>query len=130
MTDDKINQEQTGNFLMADIHVIENVLKSIITKFHEVFIKDTLDDTEYIRNVKTVLSGTNDFFQVNKEAISDPEILLQKLYEFSKNLWLSGLKTRLEWESEIEDAEQDELENDDYYEYYFDYIYANDNYPR
>lgn len=130
MTDDKINQEQTGNSFMADIHIIEDVLKSIISKIHEIFIKETLDDTEYIRNVKTVLSGTNDFFQVNKEVVPDSEILLQKLYEFSRNLWLSELKTRLERESESEDSEEDELENDDYYEYYFDYIYANDNYPK
>lgn len=115
---------------MNCIDLVEKVIESIITKLHEVFINERLDDSEYIRNVKAVLDGTSEYVQANKEALENLENLQQKLYEFSKRLWLSELKKRLQQESEPEDTIVNEAENDDYYEYYFDYIYAHDNYPK
>jgi hypothetical protein len=115
---------------MNCVDLVEKVIESIITKLHEVFINESLDDSEYIRNVKAVLDGTSEYVQANKETLENLENLQQKLYDFSKRLWLSELKKRLQQESESADPPENGTENDDYYEYYFDYIYAHDNYPR
>jgi hypothetical protein len=115
---------------MNCIDAIEGSVKNIIVKLHEVFLENELDDTDYIRNVKAVLNGINEFVQLNKEIISDPTILERVLYEFSKELWLSELRNRLEQEPETKESEKDDSENDEYYGYYFDYLYAHDIYPK
>ncbi len=84
---------------MNCIDAIEGSAKNIIIKLHEVFVKDELDDTEYIRNVKATLDGIIEFVRSNQEIISDPKILKQVLYEFSRELWISELKKRLGQES-------------------------------
>jgi len=114
---------------MNCIDAIEGSVKNIIIKLHEVFINGKLDDSEYIQNVKAVLNGITEFCQSNKEIISSPKILEQVLYKFSRELWLSELKKRLEKESETEDSINDNSATDQYYEYYFDYIYAHNTYP-
>ena len=114
---------------MNCIDAIEGSAKNIIIKTHDVFIEDKLDDTEYIRNVKAIINGITEFVRSNREIISDPQILEQVLYEFSKELWISELKKRLEQESQTEDSINDDSENKEYYEYYFDYIYNHSRYP-
>jgi hypothetical protein len=115
---------------MNCIDAIEGSVKNIIVKLHEVFLENELDDSDYIRNVKAVLNGINEFVQLNKEIISDPKILEGVLYEFSKELWLSELRNRLDQEPENKESIKDDSENDEYYGYYFDYLYAHDIYPR
>jgi capsular polysaccharide biosynthesis protein len=115
---------------MNCIDAIEGSVKNIIVKLHEVFLENELDDSDYIRNIKAVLNGSNEFVQSNKEIISDPKILERVLYEFSKEIWLSELKNRIEQEPETKESIKDDSENDEYYGYYFDYLYAHDIYPR
>jgi hypothetical protein len=115
---------------MNCIDALEGSTKNIIIKLHEVFIDGRVDDSEYIRNVKAILNGVNEFVRSNREIISDPKILEQVLYEFARELWLSGLKKRLEQESESEDSINENPEDKEYYEYYFDYIFAHNNYPK
>lgn len=115
---------------MNCIDAIEGSSKSIIRKLHQVFLEDRLDDAEYIRNVKAVLSGADEFVENNRELLVAPKILQQVLYQFSKELWLSALKSKLRQESESEGKDWDGGENDEYYEYYFDYIYAHSAYPK
>jgi len=115
---------------MNCIDAIEGTAKNIIIKLHEVFVKDELDDTEHIRNVKATLDGIIEFVRSNQEIINDPKILEQVLYEFSKELWISELKKRLEQESKTEDSMNNGSEHKEYQEYYFDYIYAHGTYPR
>lgn len=114
---------------MNCIDAIEGSARNVIIKIHDVFIEGKLDDTEYIRNVKAIIDGITEFVQSNREIISDPQILEQVLYEFSKELWISELKKRLGQESETEDSINDDSENKEYYEYYFDYIYTHSRYP-
>jgi hypothetical protein len=115
---------------MNCIDAIEGTIKNIIVKLHEVFLECELDDSDYIRNIKAVINGSNEFVLLNKEIISDPKILERVLYEFSKEIWLSELKNRIEQEPETKESIKDDSENDEYYGYYFDYLYAHDIYPR
>jgi hypothetical protein len=114
---------------MKCIEAIEGTLKSIISKFHQVFLEDGLDDTEYVRNIKVVIDGTDMFLQGNKEILNEPHMLKQVLYSFSKELWLKGLKNIRSQESALND-ETSGCENDGYDEYYYDYIYNHGVYPR
>lgn len=114
---------------MNCIDAIEGTVKCIITRLHQVFVDDVLDDSEYIRNIKEVINGTDVFIQHNKEIVSDPQMLKQVLRTFAKDLWLKNLeKTR----NKASDSDIKGLnpENDGYDDYYFEYIYNHDQYPR
>lgn len=110
-------------------YAIEGTVKAVLTRLYEVFVRDRLDDTEYIRNVKAVLEGADIFLQDNKEILSDPQTLKQILYQFSKELWLSGSK-EFKNEDAFDDNEKHSSEDDGYNDYYFDYIYNHGVYPR
>ena len=114
---------------MKCIDAIEGTVKSIITKLYQEFAEGILDDTEYIRNVKVVIEGTDEFIQVNKEIVNDPQLLKQVLYEFSKTYWLNNLGKirKIGLDADPNDVVADE---DGYDEYYFDYIYNQNTYPR
>ncbi len=115
---------------MNCIDAIEGSAKSIIEKLHEVFVDTSLDDTEYILNVKAVIMGIGEFIRSNKAITSDPETLEHVLYEFSKKIWFSQLLQRQKKESGTEDSEKAGSEIKEYYDYYFDYLYAHGKYPQ
>jgi len=114
---------------MKCIDAIEGTVKSIIIKLHNVFIEDKLDDTEHIRNLKAVIEGTDGFVQDNKEIVDDPQMLKKVLYGFSKELWLDCLG-KIREEEFTSGNHQADSEDPDYDEYYFDYIYNHNVYPK
>ncbi|MCP4111381.1 MAG: hypothetical protein GY749_38600 [Desulfobacteraceae bacterium] len=113
---------------MDCVVVIEGTVKAVLAKHYEMFRRDRLDDTEYIRNVKAVLEGTDMFLQDNKEVLN-PQKIKQVLYQFSKELWLSGLK-EIHDEDSGSGNEESASEDDGYNDYYYDYIYNHGIYPR
>jgi hypothetical protein len=114
---------------MKCIDAIEGTAKYIISQFHQIFIEERLDDTEYIRNIKAIINGIDVFTQDNKEIISEAQMLKQVLYSFSKELWLKNLEKSCTKSSTSLDI-NDSSENNGYYDYYFDYIYNHGVYPR
>jgi hypothetical protein len=90
-------------------------------------MSDRLDDTEYVRNVKAVIDGTDEFLNENKEIIDDSSILTQDLYQYSKELWLFNLKKSVEKE---ESEKKWGPADDEYYEYFYDFIYTHNMYPQ
>jgi len=113
------------------IEAVEGTARSVLKSLYEVFVNDRQDDTEYIRNVKAVMDGLQRFSQENEDALSDPGPVKLKLYRFSKELWLENLKRGAGDgpDSAIEPV-ADDMEYEDYYDYYFDYIYNHGVYPR
>ena len=114
---------------MKCIDAIEGTTKYIISGFHQLYIKEGLDDTEYIRNIKAIINGIDMFTQDNKEIISEAKMLKQVLYSFSKELWLASLE-KTYTKNVIFHDEDDSSETNGYYDYYFDYIYNHGVYPR
>ncbi|MCD4804207.1 MAG: hypothetical protein K8R07_00850, partial [Desulfobacterales bacterium] len=112
------------NCAMKCIDAIEGTIKYIISEFHQIYIEEGLDDTEYIRNIKAIIDGIDKFIQNNKEIISEAKMLKQVLYSFSKELWLANLE-----KSYTENVTYHD-EDKGYYDYYFDYIYNHGVYPR
>ncbi len=105
---------------MNCIDAIEGSHKCIIDSFHNMFIEERLDDTEYIRNIKTLINGTDVFIKENQEIITGQKIVQQVLYRYAKKIWVNNL-------SHI--RKKQSSEHIDYYDYYYDYIYANGTYP-
>lgn len=106
---------------MNCIDAIEGVAKEIIVDIHQAYVENQLDDTEYARSVRSVIEGSHLFVVRNQEVTQDPELLKQVLFEFSRNLWLTGC-----------DEPPDQLgysEDNGYKEYYFDHIYRHGVYP-
>jgi len=106
---------------MAGIDAVEGTVKSIIDRFFAVYIEDRLDDTEFIKNVKSIIEATEIFVKQNGELLSEPAVLTGTLYEYAKSKWMTNfIKDRpLEGESS----------EDGYYDYYFDYIFKSGVYP-
>ena len=108
---------------MNNLDAIEGSVKSILEKLHGVWIDTHLDDSEYIRNTKAVIEAADRFIQENREITSDPEILIDVLYSYAKELWFTHKMT-------VEKPVAGESdENGDYSEYCFDYIYRHGVYP-
>ena len=105
---------------MNNLDAIEGSVKSILEKLHGLWIDTHLDDSEYIRNTKAVIEAADQFIQENREITSDPEILIDVLYQYAKELWLTHKMT-------VEKPVG--AENGDYSEYCFDYIYKHGVYP-
>ncbi len=110
---------------------IEGTARSVLKSLYDVFLSDRQDDTEYIRNVKAVMDALQRYAQENDTVLPDPDPVKLKLYRFAKALWLENLKRDAGDgpEADIEPV-ADDMEYEDYYDYYFDYIYNHGVYPR
>ena len=112
---------------MKCIDSIEGTVKCILNRMHTMSVQNQLDDTEYIRNAKTIIDAAEHYVNSNPEVVQDPQLLKQVLYVHSRNLWLMGRT------DEPEMPHAGELENKDaqeYQTYYYDYVYNHDVYPR
>ncbi len=117
---------------MNCIDAIEGVVKKIMIQFHQMFVEDRFDDTEYIRNIKSVIQAVEGYLAENQEVVSDLDTAKKVLYAYAKQLWLDNT-SRIRTEEPVEATPQAMAamaENDGYNEYYFDYIYNHDVYPR
>lgn len=106
---------------MKCIDAIEGNVKMILNQLHKSYIDQQLDDSEYIRNVKSVLDATDQYARKNPEIIASPEMLKQVLYVYSRNLWLMG--------QVMEARTLSDPDSDDYETYYYDFLYDRGVYP-
>ena len=114
---------------MNCIDALEGSAKQIIIELHKVFVEHGLDTTDFILNIKAVISGVDAFLQHNAEIDIDPALPQKILYDFAKQLWLA---TVLGTDTAVTLPETNRLpqESHDYHTYCFDYIYAHNVYPR
>lgn len=113
------------------IEAIEGTAMSVLKSLHEIFLSDRQDDTEYIRNVRAVMDAIRRYAQEDDTVLSDPEPVKLKLYRFAKTLWLENLKRDVgDGPNRAIETAANDRENEDYYDYYFDYIYNHGVYPR
>ena len=113
---------------MNCIDAVEGVVKDIIRNVHQAYLTEGMEDTEYIRNVKTIIEGADRFIHDNKELVSDPDLLGKVLREFARELWLESGRTPPA-EEEAEEEGKDSPFDADYYTYCFDHIYNHGIYP-
>ena len=115
---------------MKCIDAIEGTIKQVIKHLFFVYAEYNIDDSEFIRNVKAVIEGTDQFVSENQEIVSDPQVLKQVIYTFSKDLWLQHVKEMRRRMQQSYPPKTNIEEQADYDEYYYDYIYTYDTYPR
>ncbi|MFP4477380.1 MAG: hypothetical protein ACLFOY_17590 [Desulfatibacillaceae bacterium] len=113
---------------MNCIDAIEGVLKSILEGFQRRFADGELDDSEYARNVKTLIESAAPFVGENKEIGTSPDLLRKVLYESSRDWWVNYVKSLQEKDAE-EDGETIPEGDEGYMEHYFDYLYHRGVYP-
>ena len=114
---------------MNCIDALEGSAKQIIIEIHKNFVAYRLDNTEFIQNIKAVISGVDAFVRHNPEMEIDPALLEKILYAFSKTLWLDTL-LETDPEASAPETDGDSPESLDYYHYCFDYIYHHNVYPQ
>jgi hypothetical protein len=115
---------------MNCIDAIEGCFKCTINRIHQFYEDENRDDSVYIRYVKSMLDGLDDFIQSNKELqLIDANTLRKVIYDYAREKWLTSVHEGVRREVLPEDAPIDE-ESEAYYRYYFEYIYHNGMYPR
>jgi hypothetical protein len=110
---------------MKCIDAIEGMVKIILTRICASSVENTVDMSEYVRSVKSVLDATREYVETNPEITTSPEMLTSVLYNHARDCWL-GMAVH----STNQDASTalDE-ETKEYLEYCFDYLYSNGTYP-
>ncbi len=112
---------------MECIELIEGTAKNILERIHCVSAEGNLDDTEHIRNIKSVIEGAEAYIRSDRKFSQDSSRLKENLYRFARDLWLKHAEQTRKKFSEGEDAAQ---QDEGYAEYYYDHIYHEGNYPR
>lgn len=115
---------------MNCIDAIEGTVKCIIEQLHVMYVEERLDDSDYIRCVKSVINATETFVSRQKEICVESNLLKDGLYAFSKKLWLKHQAAEQSGASSVEGNVVVIQPNDGYQDYYYDYIYSHDVYPR
>ena len=112
---------------MKCIDAIEGGAKRIIGHLVEDLVRDRLDDTEYIRNIKAVVEGSHRFVVENPEVTNAPQVLREVLDAFAKDQWMNHLAQSRTTTADKPDSDlSPSLES---YYYYYDHIYDHEAYP-
>lgn len=114
---------------MNCIDAIEGTLKSVIRHLFRLYRDNQVEDTDYAREVKTVIEATCQFLKENKEIIENHQILESILYQYAKQLWLKHILSSRRTDN-TPSARQQREDEKDYFDYFFDYIYNNETYPQ
>ena len=114
---------------MKCIDAIEGTVKCILHQWHALCVEQQLEDSEYVRNAKSVIDGTDRFLTENPEVVENPQLLTDVLYAYSRELWLScqqipGDDDRPKKKGALDD------ERLEYRTYFYDYLYHRGIYPR
>ena len=112
---------------MKCIDILEGATKCILAGLYQLCISDNLDDSEYVRSVKSVIDAVEGFLQKNPEVVDDPGLLKHVLYVYSRNLWLFGNQAE---DTAAKPTDMLSEEQEEYQTYYFDYLYSRGLYPR
>ena len=113
---------------MNCIDGIEGVLGCILREFQELYIAGTLDDSDFIPNLRVVIDGAARFLEQNEEIGIAPAILRNVMQQACKKWWIEFATTQRT--QGVEDSK--ELPSEDsqeYLEHYFDHIYYHGTYP-
>ena len=112
---------------MKCIDAIEGTVKSILNQWHGLCVEHQLEDSEYVRNVKSVIDGTGLFLAENPEVVENPQLLLDELYSYSRELWLGCQQGSDDTGIQTTPPDAETLE---YHIYFYDYLYHRGIYPR
>ncbi len=113
---------------MNCIDGIEGVLRCILGEFQERYVTGSLDDTDFIPNLRVVIDGAARFLEQNEEIGIAPEILRNVMYKACKKWWMDfAVSQRM-----VDAASDQETPNEnskEYLDHYFEYIYHHGTYP-
>jgi len=110
---------------MNCIDAVEGALKSAIDHLQKQGSRHPQDATQFIRSVQAVIESADTFIGRHPEITPSPDVLRHVLYDFAKQLWVAE---QVPSPSAAGDPPP-EADMAEYYEYCFDYLYANGVYP-
>ena len=114
---------------MQCIDAIEGVVKCILRQWHTVSVENKLDDSEYVHNVKAAIAGTRQYLSANPEMVENPQLLVDVLYQFSRDLWLGERRDDSSREAETKNVDSTPA-NEEYQTYYYDFLYHRGVFPQ
>ncbi len=109
---------------MNCIDAIEGTIKSVLRHHLDAATAYHFDESEYVRNVKLILQGTQQVVLENPEITPLPATLRTVLYDHAKKLWMDRFDAPPAAEGVESNGERLEYDG-----YRYDYVYANGIYP-
>lgn len=100
--------------------------KAILRDYFKYYAKHSLDDTEYIPVVKTIVNSIEKTMKADGIDDTDIKNVREELIEFNKSLYV---KRWLKQAKEDEDSPDLESETEAA-QYYFEYIFKHEKHPR
>ncbi|ACL01829.1 hypothetical protein [Desulfatibacillum aliphaticivorans] len=113
---------------MNCIDGIEGVLRCILSEFQERYVAGTLDDSDFIPNLRVVIDGAARFLEQNEELGIAPAILKKVMHQACKEWWLEFVKNQQD-AAAAEDKDTPSGDSLEYLEHYFDHIFYHGVYP-
>lgn len=102
---------------------IEELTISIITRLHERYDKETMDDADYIPLIKSVILGAIDFAEESELSKDQQKRIKEETLNYARGIYIEGWVKSGNKAQDIEQATQEGLD-------WYDYIYKNEKYPR
>lgn len=103
---------------------IEGLTISIITRLHERYDKENMDDADYIPLIKSVIIGAVDFAEDFEISKVQQKKIKENIYSYARGIYLEGWLNNVEEDDEDRDVARKEGMD------WYDYIYKNEKYPR
>ncbi|PIE74787.1 MAG: hypothetical protein CSA18_03120 [Deltaproteobacteria bacterium] len=103
---------------------IDKIARDMVDSLHEEAEKNHDDGTAYIKSVKTMIDGLEIYLK-EKEDISDLKNMSKKIHDYSKEIWIENL-TKTSPDKGDSSASESEIQ---YYDYCFEHIFKNGDFP-
>ena len=104
-------------------NVIE-VAHHILDEHHKYYTKNSLDDTEMVKELKFILKGIKTYLNKKKEPKKNVERIIDELKKYAKDKYMKTYISNFEEDSELSDVEKKEEAS-----YYFEYLFKHEEHP-
>ena len=103
--------------------VIE-ITHHILDEHHKYYTKNSLDDTEMVKELKFILKGLKNYLGKKNESKKYIERTIDELRKYAKDKYLKTYIGNFEKDSNLSDEEKTDEAS-----YYFDYVFKHEEHP-
>lgn len=96
----------------------------ILDEHHKYYTRNTLDDTEMIKELKFILKGIRNYLNKRKESKKNIEQIIDDLKRYSKDKYMKTYINNFEEDSDLSDEEKKEEAS-----CYFEYLFKHEEHP-
>jgi len=103
---------------------IIEIVRHILDEHFKYYTRNTLDDTEMIKELKFILKGIKNYLKKQKRSPEDIERIINDLKKYVKDKYMKTYISNFEEDSELSDEEKRDEAS-----YYFEYVFKHEEHP-